>query len=50
MFVVDGAITVNGVDYQDHSWIRIATGEPINLHSSRGATVYRKIGKGFVHF
>ena len=50
VFVVDGAITVNGVDYPDHSWIRIAAGEAINLHSSLGATVYRKIGKGFVHF
>ncbi|RXJ74180.1 anti-sigma factor [Veronia nyctiphanis] len=46
-FVVNGVANVNGADYPERSWLRFAKGTPITLKTASGATVYRKIGKGF---
>jgi len=47
-FVYEGDVNINGVDYVERSWVRIAAGEPITISSANGATVYNKLGTGFV--
>ncbi|MFD2176746.1 cupin domain-containing protein [Veronia pacifica] len=46
-FVIKGEVTVNGVSYPERSWLRFAEGTPVTISSENGATVYRKIGKGY---
>lgn len=46
-FVVNGEVNVNGVNYPARSWLRYAKGTHINISSAEGATLYRKIGKGY---
>ena len=46
-FVYEGDVNINGVDYVERSWVRIA-GRANTISSANGATVYNKLGTGFV--
>lgn len=47
-FVLDGSIQLNGEHLDTRSWTRVKPKQPIHIRSKNGATLYRKIGIGFV--
>ncbi|GLQ75717.1 cupin domain-containing protein [Vibrio penaeicida] len=47
-FVLDGDLQINDETFTAHSWVRFKPHSRVILRSDNGATLYRKIGKGFV--
>ena len=50
LFVVDGAIKVNGERYEDHSWLRFPAETEVKVEADEQAQFYLKVGKGVVRF
>ncbi|CZF82927.1 ChrR Cupin-like domain protein [Grimontia celer] len=47
-FVLSGSATINGTQYEHHSWMRFPANTPVTIATNSGAMIYRKIGAGEV--